>query len=1191
MNMLKHAHFATKTRRIFGGGLLLTGILGVLIGRATAGMRIAVAAPDHQGDALSTGEEMPVSWLASPSYSNCKEPEPCCWFERNYNEIGWGSISLPQLNGVPSRQDRYYRGYFDLPVAADVQISFRSDDGLWLYLDGDLLGEQTFSLWFPGCEYVEGCFNGGNPGTRCGLNFDVAPVWRHLSAGRHVIAANLQNAVSGSYLDIRVRAALPDIEIAVAINRGDGGIYRVGDPLTMCYSVSLPVYVRFLVCPEGEACRIATQGNDDGRGDCIPGRVGGSPGRRRLVAQALSGGAGSSVVAEDEAFYQVISATPPCSDSAVLFDQSHHGTLAAGLAFDAFFEVKNTSGCAWEANAGYGLRLVDGPPFGASSWQPVNARVSNNGRVRFPLRLRAPDSPGPHEQTWRMEHNGVLFGPYMTVAFTVPDPPPPPPPPCTDAAAGTANQGGPVYPGQDVNVELTLENKGSCAWVPGTYYAETGSNSFGFPSRIELPRTVDGGSSVVVTVRGKAPATVGAYPVRWYVKHGGATLAEINATLSVIPVPPPERDSYVVFVHGWQGMSSEGHSCSKVSTPFAQGNEFGEIAKSLDSEGFDVFFVHWATNATRTSTTDEAADCINVQMAKIVEDDRDLAAKKRIIIAHSMGGLVSRRFLKWHGRPGDRLITLGTPHLGVASIETINAIRSWRLLGNVDCKRDPGTCQLTSQFVREIFNVLTPLQAGVPYDLVGGTGGSFLSAKIPGEDDGIIQLASSIGILADNSRPDRHAWRVRDTHFPWSATAKAYKDGGDSRACLAKILGVADLADESDPGAQCTSMTVVGQAADQLASLDGVASYQQATGEPVAGKSAAGRVSPNDVEMVDLPVDGRQLTAILSWRDGELVPRWVLPSGEALTGDEVVARFPGSEVAEGSFEEVKLVSLTIAKPTPGLWKVRLEETAGQPTPFSITSFLQSDVHLDVEAPSIVRERDRFTLSAVVRDGADSLDTASVVATWVLDGREYVQPMPWSTASRRFETPVVAPVGAPGIAIRVVAKGSSLQQVTFERTADIMVAVPAPELLPELPVGRTGRVFFPLLSRAHRLNCLTQEIEPNDSRADADGRLGLCTGQPVRGQLWPGDPWDAYLVEIDRPMMLDAELLPDPSSGDIDLYLFRERDVDFLAKSENVGAAAERIRVALSPGRYYLMAFPAGGQTVSANYSIVWREAP
>lgn len=88
-----------------------------------------------------SGAEIDVNWIASPVLGECRTPEPCCWNQRSYSPRGWSNVTMPDLNSVAPRSDRFYRGTFFLPVAADVQINFRSDDGMWMVsVQGSLAG-------------------------------------------------------------------------------------------------------------------------------------------------------------------------------------------------------------------------------------------------------------------------------------------------------------------------------------------------------------------------------------------------------------------------------------------------------------------------------------------------------------------------------------------------------------------------------------------------------------------------------------------------------------------------------------------------------------------------------------------------------------------------------------------------------------------------------------------------------------------------------------------------------------------------------------------------------------------------------------------------------------------------------------------------------------------------------------------
>lgn len=79
--------------------------------------------------------------------------------------------------------------------------------------------------------------------------------------------------------------------------------FRIGDPVTICYSVSRPVYVKILACRENQSCMTVLKGQDDGTGDCLPWTVGSPAGQRTLRVEAWED---NRLIAQDEVVISVV---------------------------------------------------------------------------------------------------------------------------------------------------------------------------------------------------------------------------------------------------------------------------------------------------------------------------------------------------------------------------------------------------------------------------------------------------------------------------------------------------------------------------------------------------------------------------------------------------------------------------------------------------------------------------------------------------------------------------------------------------------------------------------------------------------------------------------------------------------------------------------------------------------------------
>jgi pimeloyl-ACP methyl ester carboxylesterase len=139
----------------------------------------------------------------------------------------------------------------------------------------------------------------------------------------------------------------------------------------------------------------------------------------------------------------------------------------------------------------------------------------------------------------------------------------------------------------------------------------------------------------------------------------------------------------LVLVHGWRGLDDNAPCIPNAPDPSDYPDDYWlHLDEDLVERGFDVTFAKLMTGYGMDGSTPGcsplAEDNVPHLMAAI---DNALAANpgqgKVILIAHSMGGLVSRAYLESANYRDDvvELYTLGTPHLGVP-ISGVVTIRS-----------------------------------------------------------------------------------------------------------------------------------------------------------------------------------------------------------------------------------------------------------------------------------------------------------------------------------------------------------------------------------------------------------------------------------------------------------------------------------------------------------------------------------
>jgi pimeloyl-ACP methyl ester carboxylesterase len=179
----------------------------------------------------------------------------------------------------------------------------------------------------------------------------------------------------------------------------------------------------------------------------------------------------------------------------------------------------------------------------------------------------------------------------------------------------------------------------------------------------------------------------------------------------------------VVLVHGWQGLSQTGGYACSGATPYNGTNStLGDLPDML-SEDYSVWIAHLDSSPSGTPSLIKNADCLKSQIETIYQN----TGKKMILVAHSMGGLVSRACIDL---PGCRdkvsaLYTLGSPHAGINSVLVIKLLlKMAERLVSVPittglCIWQAAVCDMSSENM-VLFNGFNPNKRGINYVFVGG---------------------------------------------------------------------------------------------------------------------------------------------------------------------------------------------------------------------------------------------------------------------------------------------------------------------------------------------------------------------------------------------------------------------------------------------------------------------------------------
>lgn len=190
------------------------------------------------------------TWRASPVSADCVGPSDTNghpWYELDFDDSQWVSVSLPDVNTIPSGQDRYYRLSYNLTGTLATKVLLTSDDGAWLYVNGQQVGH-----WGGNCHAG---------GTVNNVQADTTP---YLQQGENVIAVHVSNGASGSQFNLTMppRIVLPvggqvtvEFVSTSAACTGDFGMYSPRSiPIYNDY-----LYQRGVLFPIGERFAMDTE--------------------------------------------------------------------------------------------------------------------------------------------------------------------------------------------------------------------------------------------------------------------------------------------------------------------------------------------------------------------------------------------------------------------------------------------------------------------------------------------------------------------------------------------------------------------------------------------------------------------------------------------------------------------------------------------------------------------------------------------------------------------------------------------------------------------------------------------------------------------------------------------------------------------------------------------------------------------
>lgn len=424
----------------------------------------------------------------------------------------------------------------------------------------------------------------------------------------------------------------------------------------------------------------------------------------------------------------------------------------------------------------------------------------------------------------------------------------------------------------------------------------------------------------------------------------------------------------LVVVHGWLGHSQwwfgrpniQRYCGSKRYSANPDDTVLGSLPKMF-SQDYDVWIVTLGTGSDYTDSIISNAWCLKNNLALIAANPTVNKRVKFIIVAHSMGGLVSRACLASVPRCKDNvdaLYTLGTPNAGIADIALKSFTSFFDLMKVIGaCRYDLALCEFARSRMVD-FNQKHPNQPGIRYVFIGGDKTplvAYLLRFFDGPHDGVVGKYSSVGWIWDQKITNPPEW---DKASPparfWTDEAHisdfglAYYDYRD--APLNRVTSHAYDCIQWYQGRKASAACA--NAESTLAEL-----ALNTSGATQFTQGFSGTLSANQVVSYSLPIDSSGPSVFyLNWITGTVGFSLLRPDGVVITPAYASAN-PGEvkySTVPASSNQLGQSIYEVANAMPGNWTLILtrNEVGGSSTKYSAFAVISSDRIFTINTDSL-----------------------------------------------------------------------------------------------------------------------------------------------------------------------------------------------------------------------------------------------
>ena len=355
------------------------------------------------------------------------------------------------------------------------------------------------------------------------------------------------------------------------------------------------------------------------------------------------------------------------------------------------------------------------------------------------------------------------------------------------------------------------------------------------------------------------------------------------------------------------------------------------------TQNYDVWIAHLTTSPLHTPSLEENADCLKQQINQIYNQ----TGQKVVVVAHSMGGLISRACLSMPDcrNKVEKLYTMGSPHAGfhagLAVKSLLKMAEGYLKVHGIPlpitdglCLWQSGVCDMTSDSM-VWFNTGHPNQRDIDYTFLGGD----TTPRVPlgwslfpteGWNDGLTGRYSAVGWVYpsklfvppwwDNASPPGQYWTDEVHIRDWGNAYYEMRDNGELSQSY-HCIEWRQQGPEANPG-YCRD-------APSAAPLT-IAATPPTLSETTI--NLEGHLSSGQVVTRTVQVDTANHSLFyLSWIIGTVNFSLIQPGGQVI--DPVYAaanpNVVAYSVASGSAEFPPFATYTFTNTQPGLWTLNI----------------------------------------------------------------------------------------------------------------------------------------------------------------------------------------------------------------------------------------------------------------------------